>query len=118
MTMTVEITLNGRDYLVACSEGEAPRIRELAKQLTARVNNLQSQLGTSASDAYLMVMVNLMLLDELSEAQLKVVAAQKSAQEAAAVAQKPAPEEEEILISAVLHLTDRVNNIAKKLQAA
>jgi len=117
---TIEITLNGRDYPVACSEAEVPRIQELSKQLNARTTNLQAQMGTSVSDAHLLVMVNLMLLDELSDAQLKAVVAQESAQEAiiTATAQQTPSEDEEILVSAVRHLTGRVNSIAEKLKAA
>jgi len=112
---TIEITLNGRDYPVACSEAEASRIQDLAKQLNARTTNLQAQMGTSVSDAHLLVMVNLMLLDELSDAQLKAVVAQEAA---AAAAQKTPSDDEEILVSAVRHLTGRVNSIAEKLKAA
>jgi len=119
MTTTIEITLNGRDYPVACSEAEATRIQDLAKQLNARTTNLQAQMGTSVSDAHLLVMVNLMLLDELADAQLKAVVAQETAQEAMAMtAQQILPDEQKILVSAVRHLTGRVNSIAEKLKAA
>ncbi len=115
----VEVPLNGRTYPIACSEAEAPRIQELVKQLHARVMNLQMQMDQPVSDAHLLIMVNLMLLDELSTAEDKATVMQEAAEKAWDIAKESVPaEEREIIVSAVRHLTGRVNSIAEKLRAA
>lgn len=118
MNVTVEINLNGRIYPVACTQDEAPRLRELGRQLQERMAKLQGQFGdVSVTDAHLLVLINLMALDELSDAQ-------KSAKPAP-VAQPPvqaaAPQndnEQAIMVKAVEHLTQRVISIADRLKAA
>jgi len=116
---TVDIPLNGRSYAVACSEAEAPRIQELVKILHTRVMNLQMQMDQSVSDAHLLTMVSLMLLDELTTAQDKATVMQDAAEKAWDIAGHAVPaEERELMVSAVRHLTGRVNSIAERLRAA
>jgi cell division protein ZapA len=63
----VEITVNGRQHLVQCGEGEEPRVRQLASYVDRRVAELarnQTQIG----DARLLLMASLLVADELSDA--------------------------------------------------
>ncbi len=113
MTTTIELNINGRIYPVACSEAEAPRIRDLGRQLQERASKLQSQFnGVQVTEAHLMVLMNLMLMDELSEAQKKAVPAP------AQQVQAPSNDDQELMVKAVEHLTARVISIADRLKAA
>lgn len=111
MMTTVELNINGRIYPVGCTENEAPRIRDLGRQIQERASKLMAQFnGAQVTEAHLMVLLNLMMLDELSEAQ-------KAAKPAPAV---PAPsnDDQELMVKAVEHLTARVISIADRLKAA
>jgi len=115
MSLTIELNINGRVYPIASSEAEAPRIRELGRQLHERAAKLQAQFsGVQVTDAHLMVLLNLMTMDELSEAQ-------QGAKTAQVPAPKPVAEQnndQELMVKAVEHLTTRVISIADRLKAA
>lgn len=120
MTMNVEIHVAGRPYDVACAESDAPRIRELGRELAARAEKLQNQLGGLVGNSHLLVLTGLMMLDELAD--LKVRAATpvtvEKIIEIEKIVEKDNAEEQAILVSAVEHLTGRVNKIAQQLRAA
>lgn len=108
MSITIEVSVGGRNYPIVCDESDAPRIRELSTQLAARASTLQTQMGGLVPDAHLLVLTNLMALDELSETPAKTSMSTPTSN----------TDDEEILIQAVSHLTSRVNNIARQLRAA
>lgn len=64
---TVEITVNGRQHVVQCGQGEESRVRQLASYVDRRIADLargQAQVG----DARLLLMASLVVADELSDA--------------------------------------------------
>lgn len=63
----VDVTINGRDYLIACEAGQEERLSELAAYIDDRVETLVSTLG-QIGDNRLLVMTCLMIADELAEA--------------------------------------------------
>ena len=63
----VDVTINGRSYLVACEAGQEERLSGLAAYIDDRVESLVSSLG-QVGDARLLVMTSLMIADELAEA--------------------------------------------------
>lgn len=63
----VEIVLNGRQYPIACEDGQEDRVREVAAFLETRLTDLRQQ-APNATDSQLLVMVSLMVADELFDA--------------------------------------------------
>ncbi|MEM7443871.1 MAG: cell division protein ZapA [Pseudomonadota bacterium] len=63
----VEIVLNGRQYPIACEDGQEDRVREVASFLETRLAELRQQ-APNATDSQLLVMVSLMVADELFDA--------------------------------------------------
>ncbi len=63
----VEVTINGRRYQIACEEGQEDHLSGLAGYLDDRVRELVAAIG-QVGDARLLVMSNLLVADELSEA--------------------------------------------------
>jgi len=63
----VEIELNGRQYPIACEDGQEDRVREVAGFLESRLSELRQQ-APNATDSQLLVMVSLMVADELFDA--------------------------------------------------
>lgn len=58
------VTINHRDYLVGCADGEQDRLKVLAAKLNNRIEELSQSIG-QLGDARLLVIASLMILDEL-----------------------------------------------------
>lgn len=67
----VNVTINGRQYRMACEEGQEERLLRLAQNLEGRVTELRGKFG-EIGDARLTVMAGLMIADELSDASLRI----------------------------------------------
>jgi cell division protein ZapA len=63
----VNVTINGRQYRMACEEGQEAQLTDLADSLEARIGGLRGKFG-EIGDARLTVMAALMVCDELLEA--------------------------------------------------
>ena len=68
----VAVRINGRQYQVACDDGQEDRLSELAVQLDRRVQDLMAAVGSEAGEQRLLVMAALLAVDELSEARAEV----------------------------------------------
>lgn len=62
----VSIKINGRDYDVACADGEEDHVSSLAAQVSSRVEQLAESVG-QLGEARMLLMACLVLADELSE---------------------------------------------------
>jgi cell division protein ZapA len=63
----VSVTINGRQYRMACEEGQEPRLLALADSLEKRIQDLRGKFG-EIGDARLVVMAALIAADELIDA--------------------------------------------------
>ena len=62
----VSVTINGRQFRMACEDGQEPRLLRLAEDLDARIANLRTRFG-EIGDTRLTVMAALTVADELAE---------------------------------------------------
>jgi len=62
----VSVRVNGRDYVVACDDGEEQRLQDLAGFVNEQVAELVTQVG-QVGEARLLLMAALMVADELAE---------------------------------------------------
>jgi cell division protein ZapA len=62
----VSVTINGRQYRMACDDGQEHHLARLAHDLDQRIANLRSTFG-EIGDTRLTIMAALTLIDELSE---------------------------------------------------
>jgi cell division protein ZapA len=62
----VTVTINGRQYRMACEDGQESHLEQLAADLGRRVDELRENFG-EIGDNRLLVMAALTLSDELSE---------------------------------------------------
>lgn len=117
----VALTLNGRAYTVACAEGQEDRLRYLASKLDARLKTV-ARSAMSASDAHLLAVVGLMMVDELEDAQKEareLRVAQPTDQEKAVLAEEVLKQKqgEETAIAEMLEkLSTRLDTMAEKLE--
>lgn len=63
----ITITINSREYPIACEDGQELRIMQLADMLDEKAKLLAAG-GNQISESLLLAMVGLLLADELSEA--------------------------------------------------
>jgi cell division protein ZapA len=67
----VSVTINGRQFRMACEDGEEPHLLRLAEELDARIAGLRTRFG-EIGDTRLTVMAALTLADELAELKKKL----------------------------------------------
>ena len=67
----INVTINGRQYRMACEEGQEVRLLKLAESLESRVDELRGKFG-EIGDARLTVMAALTVCDELLDANQRV----------------------------------------------
>jgi cell division protein ZapA len=67
----INVTINGRQYRMACEEGQEMRLLRLAENLETRVDALRGRFG-EIGDARLTVMAALTVCDELQDAAQRI----------------------------------------------
>ncbi|MEX2454062.1 MAG: cell division protein ZapA [Rhodospirillaceae bacterium] len=79
----VGVNINGRDYQIACDDGQEEHLSRLGQYVDKRVKELVSAVG-QVGDSRLLVMTSLLIADELAEtyAALKKAQAAEPAQDA------------------------------------
>ena len=69
----INVTINGRQYRMACEEGQEARLLKLAESLESRIQSLRGKFG-EIGDARLTVMAALTVCDELLDANARLQA--------------------------------------------
>jgi cell division protein ZapA len=67
----INVTINGRQYRMACEEGQEVRLLKLAESLESRIESLRGKFG-EIGDARLTVMAALTACDELVDAGARI----------------------------------------------
>ena len=105
------VAINGRSYTIACEPGEEDRVRQLARNIDAKVVGFAKD-APQAGEARLLVMAALMLADELGEAR-ETLRRTRNAGGAAGVGVA----EEEALANGIERLALRIETVAARLEA-
>lgn len=67
----VTVRVNGRDYQMACEDGEEDHLVHLAEYINRHVNDLVDTVG-QVGEARLLLMASLVIADELADAYRKI----------------------------------------------
>lgn len=67
----INVTINGRQYRMACEEGQEVRLLKLAENFESRIGELRGKFG-EIGDARLTVMAALTVCDELLDANTRI----------------------------------------------
>ena len=67
----INVSINGRQYRMACEEGQEVRLLKLAESLESRVKDLRGKFG-EIGDARLTVMAALTVCDDLLDATARI----------------------------------------------
>ncbi|MEE8272610.1 MAG: cell division protein ZapA [Alphaproteobacteria bacterium] len=100
----VDISLGGRQYPIACDDGQENRVREIAAYIDGKISLIGAV--PAVTDTHLMVMASLMLGDELFEAQARLAGG------------AAAPADSAPLAEAVGRIAGRIEAIATRLEHA
>ena len=76
----VNVTINGRQYRMACEEGQELRLLKLAESFEQRIQNLRGKFG-EIGDARLTVMAALTVCDELLDASSRIPSLEQELEE-------------------------------------
>ena len=113
----VSVTINGRQFRMACEDGQEDHLVNLARELDERISALRSKFG-EIGDTRLTVMAAITVADELAEAGLRIkrleeeIAALQNAQVATSDRNKAA---QAAIASALSAAAERVESITKRL---
>ena len=113
----VSVTINGRQFRMACEDGQEGHLMSLARELDSRIGALRSKFG-EIGDTRLTVMAAITVADELAEAAARIkrleeeIAALQSAQVATSDRDKAAQAAIALALGAA---AERVESITKRL---
>jgi cell division protein ZapA len=113
----ITVGINGRQYRMACEDGQEDHLKQLAQDLDQRIERLRNDFG-QIGDMRLTVMAALTIADELSEQgqQLRRVEDELAAlQDARIVASDRAKATEAAIAEAFHSAADRIERLARAL---
>lgn len=109
----VTITINAREYAIACEDGQELRIMQLARVLDEKAKSLTGA-GGQVNENMLLAMVGLLIADELSEVKKGGASSSGNAE---AVDKNRLLEIDSITANAIEMMTKEINSIAKKIES-
>jgi cell division protein ZapA len=113
----VSVTINGRQFRMACEEGEEEHLMQLAADLDTRITRLRGRFG-EIGDTRLTVMAALTLADELFETKEKLQRVEPelaTLQDASAVSADRAQETQGAIAAALNAAAERIESLTKRL---
>ncbi|MGE3333311.1 MAG: cell division protein ZapA [Rhodospirillaceae bacterium] len=105
----VSITIRGRQYQIACDDGQEAHLARLGRFLDQRAEQLHGSLG-SVSDALLLVMTGLVVADELTDTIAELEAVKSASGNASRMASETA------ITASINTLAERIERIAAGLE--
>ena len=116
----VTVTINGRQFRLACEDGEEEHLTRLAGDLDRRIEELRKRFG-EIGDTRLTIMAALTVADELTDAGRKVrrLEEELNALQNARVNAADRSKTSDATVAATLHsAAERIEAIAKRLNAS
>jgi cell division protein ZapA len=113
----VSVTINGRQFRMACEDGQEGHLMELASELDGRITGLRAKFG-EIGDTRLTVMAAITVADELSEAGLRIKRLEEelaALEGARATASDRAKTAQASVAAALAAAAERIESITKKL---
>ena len=116
----VSVTIHGRQYRMACEDGQEDHLVRLAKDLDQRIEQLKASFG-AIGDMRLIVMAALTLGDELAEAakRLRRLEEELTALQDARVASSERAQQTQAAVAAALNsASERIERVTRSLNGS
>jgi cell division protein ZapA len=113
----VSVTINGRQFRMACEDGEEAHLVELARELDARISGLRAKFG-EIGDTRLTVMAAITVADELVEAGLRIKRLEEelaALEDARGAASDRTQATQSSVAAALSAAAERIESVTKKL---
>jgi cell division protein ZapA len=113
----VSVAINGRQYRMACDDGQESHLMRLAKELDDRINKLRENFG-EIGDTRLTVMAALTLADELTETGKRMRRLEEeltALQDARVAAAERSKVTQAALVTAFNAAAERLESLSRKL---
>jgi cell division protein ZapA len=113
----VSVTINSRQYRMACEDGQEGHLMRLARDLDHRIEQLRARFG-EIGDTRLIVMAALAVADELVEADRRLHRAEQelaALQDRRTVAADRAVATQAAIVNALNSAADRIERVTKSL---
>lgn len=107
----VNIKINGRQFGIACDDGQEQRVQDLAAYVDAKLKEIAS-VGGATNESHLLVLTSLVMADEMFD--LKDAAANNN--KAPLGGLQITKEDESDIVGAIDQMADRIEAIAGNLQ--
>lgn len=114
---SVNVTINGRQFRIACEDGQEAHLEKLATDFDALISDLRGRVG-EVGDARLTIMAALTIADDLSEMakKMRVLEEELSALREARVSSADRTQATQAAVVAAFNAaSERLERIAKKL---
>jgi len=108
---TVTIALNGRNYDIACGEGEETRVLELAGEIRRRMEGVTKGGAAPVAEGMAFVMTALLLADELDQKKREASKLKEDGREGTL-------RRELVLADTIEALAQRIESLAARVEAA
>ena len=115
----VNVTINGRQFRMACEDGQEDHLLKLAGELDARIEGLRGRFG-EIGDARLTVMAALTIADELADMATRIKRLEEelaALQEARFAAADRNTSAQAAVAAALTAAAERIESVTKKLNA-
>jgi cell division protein ZapA len=113
----VNVTINGRQFRMACEDGQEDHVSDLARDLDARIEHLRAKFG-EIGDTRLTVMAALTVADELAEMGQRIRRLEQELailQDARVVAADRSKTAQAAVAAALAAAAERIENVTRKL---
>ena len=113
----INVTINGRQFRMACEDGQEDHLTTLARELDGRIDMLRAKFG-EIGDTRLTVMAALTVADELAEAGARIKRLEEELailQDAGVVSSDHTKAAQAAVAAALGAAAERVESITKKL---
>ena len=113
----INVTINGRQFRMACEAGEEARLTRLAEELDRRISELRASFG-EIGDTRLTVMAALAVADELSEIKEKLQRLEPelaNLQQASVVSADRAQATQAAVVAALNAAAERIESLTRQL---
>jgi len=113
----VNVTINGRQFRMACEDGQEDHVSDLARDLDARIEHLRAKFG-EIGDTRLTVMAALTVADELAEMGQRIRRLEQelaALQDARVVTADRSKTAQAAVAAALAAAAERIENVTRKL---